>query len=70
MFRSVVAAPALVAVLVVGLLAALAWAVPAVAQDVPVKLASVVPAGSIWDKELQRLAADWKQATKISTHSC
>ena len=45
------------------LLAAVTWPVPAVGQDVPVKLASVVPAGSIWDRELQRLAADWKQAT-------
>src|SRR5262245_26366522 len=33
------------------------------AQNVPVKLASVVPAGSVWDKELQQLAAEWKQAT-------
>ena len=35
----------------------------ATAQNVPVKLASVVPAGSVWDKELQQLAADWKQLT-------
>lgn len=46
------------------LLAALAWPAPAVSQTVPVKLASIVPAGSIWDRELQRLAADWKQATE------
>src|SRR5688572_2557721 len=45
------------------MLAAMASPAPAVGQDVPVKLASVVPAGSIWDRELQRLAADWKQAT-------
>lgn len=45
------------------LLAALAWPARAQSQDVPVKLASIVPAGSVWDRELQRLATDWKQAT-------
>ena len=33
------------------------------AQNVPVKLASVVPAGSVWEKELERLAGEWNQAT-------
>jgi TRAP-type C4-dicarboxylate transport system substrate-binding protein len=45
------------------LLAATVWPPPASGQDVSVKLASIVPAGSIWDRELQRLAADSKQAT-------
>jgi len=45
------------------ILAAVAWPARAVGQNVPVKLASVVPAGSIWDTELQRLAADWQQVT-------
>ena len=36
---------------------------PAGAQSVPVKLASIVPTGSVWDKELARLAQEWSQAT-------
>ena len=36
---------------------------PAGAQSVPVKLASIVPTGSVWDKELARLAEEWSQAT-------
>jgi TRAP-type transport system periplasmic protein len=39
------------------------WQASAGAQDLSVKLASIVPAGSIWDRELQRFAADSKQAT-------
>lgn len=34
------------------------------AQTVPIKLATVVPDGSIWDKQLKQMAADWKQATR------
>ena len=33
------------------------------AQSVAIKLATVVPDGSIWDKSLKQMAADWKQAT-------
>ena len=29
----------------------------------PIKLATVVPEDSIWDKSLKQMAADWKQAT-------
>jgi len=33
------------------------------AQSVAIKLATVVPDGSIWDKNLKQMAAEWKQAT-------
>jgi TRAP-type C4-dicarboxylate transport system substrate-binding protein len=33
------------------------------AQISAIKLATVVPDGSIWDKSLKQMAADWKQAT-------
>lgn len=33
------------------------------AQVSAIKLATVVPDGSIWDKSLKQMAADWKQAT-------
>src|ERR1700716_2285683 len=33
------------------------------AQSVAIKLATVVPDGSIWDKSLKQMAADWKQAS-------
>jgi TRAP-type C4-dicarboxylate transport system substrate-binding protein len=32
-------------------------------KSVPIKLASVVPENSIWDKALKQMAADWSQAT-------
>jgi TRAP-type C4-dicarboxylate transport system substrate-binding protein len=43
------------------LLAVLA-APPAVAQTT-IKLATLVPEGSVWDKSLKQMADDWKQAT-------
>jgi TRAP-type C4-dicarboxylate transport system substrate-binding protein len=33
------------------------------AQPVVVKLATVVPDGSVWDKQLKQMAAEWKQAS-------
>jgi TRAP-type C4-dicarboxylate transport system substrate-binding protein len=33
------------------------------AQTVAIKLATVVPDGSIWDKSLKKMGDDWKQAT-------
>jgi TRAP-type transport system periplasmic protein len=33
------------------------------AQGVAIKLATVVPDGSIWDKNLKQMAGEWKQAT-------
>ena len=33
------------------------------AQSVPIKLATVVPENSVWDKALKQMAVDWKQAT-------
>jgi TRAP-type C4-dicarboxylate transport system substrate-binding protein len=45
------------------LLAVLAPARLALAQSVAVKLATVVPDGSIWDKSLKQMAADWKQVS-------
>jgi TRAP-type C4-dicarboxylate transport system substrate-binding protein len=33
------------------------------AQSVPIKLATVVPDNSIWDKQLKQMAAEWKQAS-------
>ena len=34
-----------------------------VAQSVVIKLATVVPENSIWDKNLKQMGADWSQAT-------
>jgi TRAP-type C4-dicarboxylate transport system substrate-binding protein len=45
------------------LLAVLAWGRVPLAQSVAIKLATVVPDGSIWDKSLKQMAADWKQAS-------
>lgn len=44
-------------------LALLAWPAVPRAQGVAVKLATVVPENSIWDKALKQMAADWKQAS-------
>src|SRR4051812_34949208 len=33
------------------------------AQGSPIKLATVVPEGSVWDKSLKKMGDDWKQAT-------
>jgi TRAP-type transport system periplasmic protein len=48
------------ALLLVGVLV---WPVGSHAQSVAVKLATVLPDGSIWDKNLKQMAAEWKQAT-------
>src|SRR5262249_30607790 len=48
-------------VLVIAL--ALALSVGSRAQGLVVKLATVVPDGSVWDKSLKGMADDWKQAT-------
>jgi len=45
------------------LLVMLAFSRPSLAEDVVIKLATVVPDGSIWDKNLKQMGADWKQAT-------
>jgi TRAP-type C4-dicarboxylate transport system substrate-binding protein len=45
------------------LLAVLASAREPLAQSVAIKLATVVPDGSIWDKSLKQMAADWKVAS-------
>jgi TRAP-type C4-dicarboxylate transport system substrate-binding protein len=37
---------------------------PARAQTVPIKLATVVPDGSVWDKSLKKMGTDWSQATE------
>ncbi len=37
--------------------------VPLVAQSAAIKLATVVPDGSIWDKSLKQMGTDWKAAT-------
>ncbi len=36
---------------------------PAAAQVVAIKLATVVPENSIWDKQLKQMAGEWQQAT-------
>jgi TRAP-type C4-dicarboxylate transport system substrate-binding protein len=33
------------------------------AQDIVIKLATVVPEGSVWDKNVRQMGADWKAAT-------
>ena len=45
------------------LLGLLAWPATSRAQSVAIKLATVLPDGSIWDKNLKQMAAEWKQAT-------
>jgi TRAP-type C4-dicarboxylate transport system substrate-binding protein len=44
-------------------LVALACSRASFAQSAALKLATVVPDGSIWDKSLKQMAVDWKQAT-------
>jgi len=44
-------------------LAALAFSRAPLAQSAAIKLATVVPDGSIWDKSLKQMGTDWKSAT-------
>src|SRR6202140_2117859 len=44
-------------------LAVLALGRAPLAQSVAIKLATVVPDGSIWDKNLKKMATEWKQAS-------
>src|SRR5205809_8069701 len=36
---------------------------PAASAQTTIKLATVVPEGSVWDKSLKQMGEDWKQAT-------
>ena len=45
-------------------LAALAVSQAPLAQSSTLKLATIVPDGSIWDKSLKKMGDDWKQATQ------
>jgi len=45
------------------LAAVLAFSGAPAAQSVAIKLATLVPDGSIWDKSLKQMSAEWKQAT-------
>jgi TRAP-type C4-dicarboxylate transport system substrate-binding protein len=49
--------------LIVLALAALAFPCALLAQPAALKLATVVPDGSIWDKSLKKMGTDWTQAT-------
>ena len=51
------------ALVVLGLIGLSATPRPAAAQTVPIKLATVVPENSIWDKSSKQMAGEWKQAT-------
>jgi len=44
-------------------LAAIALSQAPSAQNAAIKLATVVPDGSIWDKSLKQMGADWSKAT-------
>ncbi|MGE3955419.1 MAG: TRAP transporter substrate-binding protein DctP [Vicinamibacterales bacterium] len=44
-------------------LAALAFSQAPLAQSSAIKLATVVPDGSVWDKSLKQMGTDWKAAT-------
>ena len=44
------------------LLGLLGWPVASHAQGIAIKLATVLPDGSIWDKSLKQMAGEWKQA--------
>jgi TRAP-type C4-dicarboxylate transport system substrate-binding protein len=44
-------------------LCAVAFGAAPVAQTAAIKLATVVPDGSVWDKALKQMGADWNQAT-------
>lgn len=39
------------------------WPGASSAQNIAVKLATIVPDGSIWDKQLKQMAVEWKQVT-------
>jgi len=49
--------------LVMAVVALIALPSAASAQNAAIKLATVVPDGSIWDKSLKQMGADWQQAT-------
>jgi TRAP-type C4-dicarboxylate transport system substrate-binding protein len=44
--------------------AALVLAAALSAQSISIRLATLLPEGSIWDKNLEQMAAEWKQATR------
>jgi TRAP-type C4-dicarboxylate transport system substrate-binding protein len=45
------------------LIAALTASIPVSAQGIALKLATIVPDGSVWDKSLKEMGNEWKQAT-------
>jgi TRAP-type C4-dicarboxylate transport system substrate-binding protein len=45
------------------LLATLALATPSQAQSVALRLATILPDGSVWDKNLDQMASEWSQAS-------
>jgi TRAP-type C4-dicarboxylate transport system substrate-binding protein len=49
--------------LLIAAVAALAFHRAPLAQSAAIRLATVVPDGSIWDKSLKQMGADWSQAT-------
>ena len=49
--------------LILVVVAALAFSRAPLAQSSAIKLATVVPDGSVWDKALKQMGADWKGAT-------
>jgi TRAP-type C4-dicarboxylate transport system substrate-binding protein len=49
--------------LLASILLAVVWLAAPAAQSAAIKLATVVPDGSVWDKALKQMATDWSQAT-------
>lgn len=51
--------------LLVGLLLAIASAGPAAQTSVRLQLATMAPSGSVWDKQLRKLAAEWQKSDRV-----
>ena len=52
-------------VLVVGMLVALASVVPAAQAPIRLQLATMAPAGSVWDRQLRKLATEWQRSGRV-----
>ena len=51
--------------LVVGMLLTLAAVVPAAQGPIPLQLATMAPAGSVWDRQLRKLATEWQKSGRV-----
>ncbi len=52
-------------VLIIGLLLALASVVPAAQSPIRLQLATMAPAGSVWESQLRKMATEWQKSGRV-----